>query len=685
MGYSRRGEADFAPIFLCGAMIKNQPMKKLFKVLLVCLLLLVVVLGAFAFFFNANQLRAPLIAQVEKNLHAELEIGEIKLSFYPYVGFSLRGVQLSNQANAPFKDPQILQLEKAYLGVSVSELLQRNIIAELILDKPKVWYQTASNGTTNIDLILPEQTETESEAPLELPGWIKKLEVKSLQINNATLTAHNQQSGQTSEIKDLTLHISPLSVTDAEKEIKFLISAKDIGMGAFEASGVLHRNEALDQFQLEEGKLKLNQLAVALAGSVDLSKSVTNFNLNADAPNTDVAALLALAPDLQKSLGSDFSASGTTSLHLSLNGNVNATDLQIKTDFTQASLKLADQFRKEANKTMQLELHYLGSALEITQGQLSGHMNIAQFNTLGANISAFSTQLEVKNQQAHLQKMTMQAFDGNIEGSGTVAYSNNPILWDFDLALKNVNMNTFLTELAGYPDILLARGNLQMKAQGSGTSEAEIKKSLLLNGNASLVDGELKSLNFAKAVFGGEQTKDLLRAFSLANRAGAKLDLPALPAALTEGKSTHFKSLASPLKIKDGKMDLPALHLNTAFGPVDLAGTSNLNAELNMNGHYTLNKATTASWLKNENVKKLLVNSNEEIAVPIQLLGNITSPTVQPNFDALAKQAENRAAGLAQTKAKEELKEEVQKVVPQEQKEKVKEKAKKIIEGFKFP
>lgn len=661
-------------------------MKKFFKVILVCLLLLAVALGAFALFFNANQLRAPLIAQVEKNLHAELEIGEMKLSFYPYLGFSLRHVTLSNQANPHFKNLQILNLEKAYLGVSVAELLQRNIVAELILDEPKVWYQTASNGMTNIELILPEKTEAHSEeAALELPGWIKKLEVKSLQINNAFLTANNQQSGQVSEIKDLTLHISPLSVTDAEKEIHFLISAKDIGIGAFEASGLLHRSEALDQFQLGEGKLKLNQLAVALAGSVDLSKSTTSFHLNADAPNADIAALLALAPDLQQSLGSDFSASGTTSLHLSLNGNVNAADLQIKTDFTQASLKLADQFRKEANKAMQLELHYLGSALEIAQGQLSGSMNIAQFNTLGANIAAFSTQLEVKNQQAHMQKMTMKAFDGDIEGTGNVVYSANPLTWDFDLTLKNINMNQLLTELAGYPDILLARGNLQMKAQGSGTSEAEIKKSLLLNGNASLVDGELKSLNFAKAVFGGEQTNDLLRAFSLANRAGAKLDLPALPAALTEGKSTHFKSLASPLKIKDGKMDLPSLHLNTAFGPVDLAGTSNLNAELNMNGHYTLNKASTASWLKNENVKKLLVNSNEEIAVPIQLLGNLTSPTVQPNFDALAKQAESRAAGLVQTKAKEELKEEVKKVVPEEQKEQVKEKAKKIIEGFKFP
>ena len=653
-------------------------MKTLFKIFLIFFALLLLGVAAVALFFDANQLRGPIISQAEKNLHARLQVGEIDLSFYPYLGFSLGQVQLENQAGSPFQDPKILTLEKAHLGVSLTQLLKKNIIAELILDEPHIWYRTAANGVTNIDLILPED-KTQDESTTSLPGWINRFEIKSLEINNAFLTSVNQQTGKTSEIKALTLHVAPLSLTDAAKEIHFSLQAQDVGVGAFAASGILHRNEKLDAFQLEQGKLKLNDLSVALSGALDLSKKTPSFNMKAAAPNTSINSLLSLAPELQKNLGSDLNASGEAAFYLTASGNINAGTFKIDSDFTNAEIKLAEHFQKAKNKNMKLALTYQGPTAEIEQGTLKGDLHVAQFESLGVKVENFSSHIELKDQQAKLQNISMQAFDGNIQGSGVVNYAAKPIAWDFDLALQNINTNIFLTQLAGLADVLLATGDLQMHAKGTGITEKEIKESLSLTGKTSLNNGELKTLNFANAVFGGEKTKDLLRTFSLANKVGAKLELPAIPEFLTQGKSTFFNHLATPLKVKSGAIELPTLNFNTPYGPVHLGGVSSLDAKLDMKGNYTLNKESTERWLKNSAAKTLLVNSSGELVVPMQVDGSLLHPSVKPNFQPLAEQATSRANDIAKAKVKQEIKEEVQKIVPQEKKEEIKEKGKEIL------
>jgi AsmA protein len=114
-------------------------------------LLVIAAAVIFAVTFDANSLKTQIVDAVGEETGRELAIdGDLELSLFPYLGFSIGSTRL---ADAPgFGDEPFLAFESAAASVRVLPLLGGNIhVGELRLEGLTVKAVTAADGTNNWD------------------------------------------------------------------------------------------------------------------------------------------------------------------------------------------------------------------------------------------------------------------------------------------------------------------------------------------------------------------------------------------------------------------------------------------------------------------------------------------------------------------------------------------------------
>ena len=139
-------------------------MLKFLKVFLALMVTVILALIAIPFFVDVNDYKPEIRQAVYDATGRNLNIGNIKLSLFPWVGFTLTDISLDNAKG--FSPAHMLEVESIDIKVALIPLLDQQVeVKRFDLEQPKIWLSQDENGNNNwSDLqqksVAPEQTST---------------------------------------------------------------------------------------------------------------------------------------------------------------------------------------------------------------------------------------------------------------------------------------------------------------------------------------------------------------------------------------------------------------------------------------------------------------------------------------------------------------------------------------------
>jgi len=175
--------------------------------ILIGLLLGVVVLGA-VLYFDPNDHKDRIIAKVEEETGRQLKLeGDIKLSYYPWLGFEVGGVTLGNAQG--FGDAPFFHADVMAMRIKTLPLLKKQYeLDTLRLYGVEVNLAKNKEGVSNWDDLVGEKdADAKKQEPIQLAAVI----LGGIDIKDTHFTWADQASGQTFSISDLNMSTGELS------------------------------------------------------------------------------------------------------------------------------------------------------------------------------------------------------------------------------------------------------------------------------------------------------------------------------------------------------------------------------------------------------------------------------------------------------------------------------------------
>lgn len=217
-------------------------MKKLFKFLFVLvgvvILLVIVAIVAVPMFFDPNDFKDQIVAQVKDKTGRELKIpGDIKLSVFPWLGVDLGAVELGNAQG--FSPDTFARSEQMQVRVKLMPLLEKQVEMDTVTIKGLTLNlaKNAEGGTNWDDLVVQGKSEEPDKDSQGSP--IAALAIGGLDISNANLTWDDAQAGQRYEVSQLSVKTGALDLkSPIDLEVAFDVKGgKPAITGHIEVSG----------------------------------------------------------------------------------------------------------------------------------------------------------------------------------------------------------------------------------------------------------------------------------------------------------------------------------------------------------------------------------------------------------------------------------------------------------------
>lgn len=188
-------------------------MGKLFKILLylvgaVAVLVLVAVL-AVTLFIDPNDYKDRIEAMVEERTGRELAIdGDIRLSFFPWIGVETGPAVLSNAEG--FGPEPFARMEHAGIKVRLLPLIRKQVeVDTIILRGATVHLARDAQGRTNWEDLIPEgQQPSDTET---VGGGLAGLVVAGIQLRNSTVTWRDAVTGTQYSASEIDLETSEVA------------------------------------------------------------------------------------------------------------------------------------------------------------------------------------------------------------------------------------------------------------------------------------------------------------------------------------------------------------------------------------------------------------------------------------------------------------------------------------------
>lgn len=197
-------------------------MKKFFKYLLFALSAIVLLLVAAALILprvlDPNDYKEQIAAKVREATGRELDIqGDIRLSFFPWVGVEVGTARLGNAPG--FGQQPMLAVESVDVKVRLLPLVQKKLVMKtIVLHAPEILLERDSNGTGNWeDLGGGQKTPPEPASPQPPEGQegglpLEEVRIQGLSVKQAELVWNDRQSGAKYTIHGLDFETGSLAL-----------------------------------------------------------------------------------------------------------------------------------------------------------------------------------------------------------------------------------------------------------------------------------------------------------------------------------------------------------------------------------------------------------------------------------------------------------------------------------------
>jgi AsmA protein len=447
-------------------------MKKIVKVVLglalAIVLLLVLAVVLFAMFFDANNFRGQIAAQVKNATGRDIIIGDIRLSIFPTLGARIQNVTLSNAAG--FGSAYFAGIGQAEIGVKLLPLIRERAVqvSSVTVDNLQLNLARHADGKTNWDDLVEKTSQTNSAKPGEAAGSssanIKSIDIAGISIDNAALNYRDDQAHQSYQLSRLKLETGAI---EPGKAFSFdLAFSTQLTQPAITADTEISSKLAFD---LNAKTYQANKLKVKLKAS------------GAQIPNGTQTA------EFDADLSYDGSK-GTLSL---ANGRLDAGGLSAT-----ASLQ--------------------GSGLNGSAGHFSGPLSIKPFNprellkTFGMSIetadpnalknASVSAQIEGSASAARLSNLVFELDQSHLSGSiGVSSFATQAL--DFALKADTLDADRYLPppqqQAAATPAARKAAGGPAAPSGSADATVLPVDSLEKLNANGTLDIGKFKLQNLS--------------------------------------------------------------------------------------------------------------------------------------------------------------------------------------------
>ncbi len=327
-------------------------MKKAFKIIGIVLVVIVALLIAAPFIFEA-QLTDMMKKSINKNVNADVEFSDLDLTLFrsfPQATLVLKDVSVINKE--PFKGDTLAFGGELLLEMSIKELFkgsdQPKKIDELRLDNAFINIQVDSLGNNNYDISI-EDLAAEGDT-VSTPF---RLDLKHYEINNSRLKYVDKGQKLSLYLEDLNHQgTGDFSLEQSELET----STTSLVTMDYDGVNYLNKNrvglEAVIQMDLEEMKYTfleneatVNQLPLTFEGFVDVNENNNEIDISFKTPSSDFKNFLAVMPEIYAKNIENVKTTGDFIVNGRMHGIIDDTyipKMDIKVTSNNASFKYPD-------------------------------------------------------------------------------------------------------------------------------------------------------------------------------------------------------------------------------------------------------------------------------------------------------------------------------------------------------
>ena len=548
-------------------------MKKLFKIFAatIAIIVLLAVTGTtlLGLFIDPNDYKQEIQQAALDNADIELQIaGDISWSIYPSIGLEIQSIT----ASYPHQEP-LASLESAQISVMLMPLLSGDVemkainIHGLTLNLVKEadssnWQAASQSGTETEPTATAPETETETESEVS----IKKIDIESINITDATITYTDKTTNQVSRLTDFNLTTERVTTNHPFKAaLAFKLAQQQNGKQLLSAAVKLEGNFNID---LKSQQYAIKQLVSQLSIVTDQTRTL---NLAADI-NADLTANTLSINNLV--IGSD---------QLEILGKIQASGEQFSQLSGELSLKAFDL------KALMQELKLPA----ITTSNDASLRSIALSTTIQGDATAINfSQLKIT-----LDKTLI---------SGQASYQINSGLIGFNLNGDSIDVNGYLPPSTSTTASTSANEEKTPAKQSSGYSKEEIipmqlLRDLQLNGQLTFKQLQYQQTQVSNLVLDINANKGLVKI--------AKINMNVYQGSITNNITLDARKKQLRINIKNSINQLQLGPLLKDFAQTDImTGTLKSNSQLSMTGQSVHSFVNSLSGKTNLILTKGVIN-----------------------------------------------------------------------------
>ncbi len=280
----------------------------------------------------------------------------------------------------------------------------------------------------------------------------------------------------------------------------------------------------------------------------------------------------------------------------------------------------------------------LKGVVEIDKGVID---NVA-FSQLHADYVKAGNRIALKNLSAH-------GFgeEGVVKGEAEIDFGATPPAYRANLQCSQVDLSALQETFAARKEKVGGALSADLKVAGAGFAMEEIEKSLSGGGSFKVDRGALQNVNLEERILEAVAGKFNLPVASVAQMVGVEI---------APGNQTPFEELQGLFKIGGGKIDVQNALLTSRNHGFSTAGAVGLNQEMDLAARMILRNVGEASGRK---FTYYLVDEENRKYIPFKVTGNVTSPKVNVDLEALVRGQAKQAIQKKKEQLKERLKEKI--------------------------
>ncbi|WP_320171231.1 AsmA family protein [Maridesulfovibrio sp.] len=624
-------------------------MKKNIKILLaVCIAFAVVCVAivlVVTVIVDPNEYKTEIVQLVREKTGRNLEFeGDIKLSFYPHIGFDVGAVALGNAPGFP--DLDMVRIKRANVALELVPLLSGKIVVgKVLLDGLYLHLIRNAHGLANWENLAGNNEEAAAPPSSDADGTAMSLEeltVQGVEITNAKMVYSDLQNQSETSLDNLNLKLGAIHGTaDIPFELgfdlvldqpKFDIRPKlsgNIRLDTAAGTAALN-NFSLSVLDLQfAGEVHANYLgdSPSFSGNMELAETSLRDllkKIGADLPDMpDSSALKRFSAAIQFAGTGDSAELKTLTVKLddsTLTAEGKVTDFAAPQIFINAKIDALDADRYMPSQTKsdsEDKTDDSDSAKRAEEPNLDALRNLIldallKIGSLKAmNVKATDIRINVDAHDGLLAVSPLfNLYDGQFEAHTRLDATGNIPSWKGNGRLQGLDTRSLLHDLLG-KEMISGTTSVEYNLSGSGLTADKIKKTVSGTASFAITDGSVLGLDVAKMI--RDSWNSIMKADVEGNETG----------------DFNFSRLTASAKLKNGHVVNEDLLFDSPLVEADGSGWADLPAN-KVDYKAMITVVGSLDGLEGE-----ILDTVKDLPLPLQVKGALDAPSIGMDMEAM--------------------------------------------------